>query len=120
MSIFDVVAGMAEKHPDLNQQQHSNLVQAALDMFGNRGGVSGLLSSAESQGLGHIVQSWIGTGANQSIAAQQLESLVGTDRIQQLAARAGIPAPVASAALARILPAVVDKVTPEGQLPRAA
>jgi uncharacterized protein YidB (DUF937 family) len=120
VSIFDAVAGFAEKHPELNDQQHSGLLRAAVEMFGNRGGISSLLTGAESQGLAHIVQSWIGTGNNQSIAPQQLESILGQDRIQQLATRAGIPPSLASAALSRILPAVVDKATPEGRLPQAA
>jgi uncharacterized protein YidB (DUF937 family) len=120
VSILDLVNRMAEKHPEVSDQQHSSLLQAALDMFGNAGGISSLLRGAESQGLGHIVQSWIGTGNNQSIAPQQLESILGQDRIQQLAARAGIPPSLASAALSRILPAVVDKATPEGRVPQAA
>lgn len=120
MSILDSIFGSAEQHPDINQQQHSSLVQTAMQMFGNHAGISGLMRNAESQGMGHIVQSWVGTGANQPIAAQQVEGLVGQDRINELAGRAGIPPAIASAALARILPVVVDKFTPQGRLPQAA
>jgi uncharacterized protein YidB (DUF937 family) len=77
-------------------------------------------SNAESQGLGNVVQSWIGVGSNQSIGTQQVQGLLGQDRIAQLASRAGIPAGLASAALAHILPALVDKLTPVGKLPQAA
>ncbi|HJW98872.1 MAG TPA: YidB family protein, partial [Terriglobales bacterium] len=80
----------------------------------------GLMNSAESQGLGHLVQSWVSTGPNQPIAPQQLESILGQDRISQLASRAGVPPAIASAALSRILPMVVDKLTPQGKLPQAA
>lgn len=120
MGILETVTGMVERHSALNEQQHSNLVQTALETFGHGGGLSSLLSSAESQGLGHIVQSWIGNGPNQSISPDQVESLLGQDRIQQIASRAGIPASVAGAALARILPTLVDKITPHGEVPRAA
>ncbi|HET7441423.1 MAG TPA: YidB family protein, partial [Terriglobales bacterium] len=120
MSIVDALTNIAERHPELNEQQHASLVQTAAEMFGNRGGLSSLVSSAESNGLGHVVQSWIGNGPNQPIAPQQVESLLGQDRLQQLAARAGIPASVTSAALARVLPALVDKLTPNGQLDHAA
>jgi uncharacterized protein YidB (DUF937 family) len=120
MSIFDTVMGAVEQHSEVNQQQHSSLVQTAMEMFGNHGGLSGLVNNAQSQGLGGIVQSWIGTGANQSIAPNQVEGLVGQDRLQQFATRAGIPAGIASAALSRILPVIVDKLTPQGKLPQAA
>ena len=120
MSILGSIMSAAQQHPDVNQEQHSSLVQHAIAMFGNRAGVAGLLSNAESQGLGHIVRSWIGNEPNQGIAPQQVEGLVGSERIQQFASRAGIPSSIASAALAHILPAVVDKSTPNGKLPQAA
>jgi uncharacterized protein YidB (DUF937 family) len=91
-----------------------------MQMFGNHAGMSGLMRNAESQGIGHIFQSWVGTGTNQSIDPQQVQGLVGQDRINELAGRAGIPPAIASVALARILPIVVDKFTPQGRLPQAA
>lgn len=120
MSILDAVMGAAERHPELNQEQHSSLVQTALQMFGNQAGLSSLFQNAQSLGLGQIVQSWIGNGTNQPIASSQLEGLLGQNRINQLASRAGVPPAVASAALSRVLPVVVDKLTPQGRLPQAA
>jgi len=46
-------------------------------MFGNSGGLSSLMNNAESQGLGHIVGSWIGTGSNQSVSPDQVQRMVG-------------------------------------------
>ena len=120
MSILDSILGATQQHSDMNQQQHASLVQSAMQMFGNHAGMSDLARNAESQGMGHIFQSWVGTGANQPIAAQQVEGMVGQDRINELAGRAGIPPAIASAALARILPVVVDKLTPQGRMPQAA
>src|SRR5690242_15964331 len=120
MGILDSLVGAIEKHPDVSNQQHSTLVNSAMQMFGNRAGVSGLLQNAESQGLGHIVQSWIGTGANQSVAPNEVERIIGSDRLSQLASRAGVPPSIASAALSRVLPALVDRLTPRGDLPEAA
>ena len=120
MSILDSILTAAGQHSGVNQEQHSNLTQAAMEMFGSGTSVSGLLHNAESQGIGHIVQSWIGTQTNEPIAAQQVENLVGPERINQLASRAGIPPAMASAALARVLPVIVDKLTPNGKLPQAA
>ena len=120
MSILDAITGSAERHPEMNQQQHAGLIEAAMQMFGNHAGISGLLKNANAQGLGHIVQSWIGTAGNQPIAPGQLEGVLGQDRINQLASRAGIPPAIANAALSRVLPVVVDRLTPHGKLPEAA
>jgi uncharacterized protein YidB (DUF937 family) len=116
MGLLDAITGMAERHPNVSEDQHSTLLQGAMAMFGNSGGISGLLNNAHSHGLGGIVQSWIGTGANQPIAEGQLQSVVGQDRINELATRAGVPPAIAAAALSRILPIVVDKLTPHGKV----
>jgi len=120
MSIFDAEMGAVEQHSEVNQQQHASLVQTAMEMFGNHNGFSGLLNNAQSQGLGGVVQSWIGTGANHSIAPQQVQGLLGQDRLNQIASRVGLPPAIASIALCRILPTLIDKLTPEGKLPQAA
>lgn len=111
---------MVEKHPDTSDEQHASLIQTAVEMFGNHAGISQLLGNAQSQGLGHVVQSRVNTGSNQSIAPGQVENVVGQDRLSEFAQRAGVPPAVASAALARILPALVDRLTPQGKLPQAA
>ena len=120
MGILDTLSDVVEKHPDLSAEQHNTLLQNALQMFGNSGGLSSLVSNANSQGLGHIVGSWIGTGPNQSVSADQVRSLVGQDRMSQFADRAGVSSGVAGAALAHILPVLVDSLTPHGKLPQAA
>jgi uncharacterized protein YidB (DUF937 family) len=120
MGLLESIAGTIEPHPDTTEEQHSKLMQAAVQMFGDHAGISGLLGSAESQGLSHIVQSWIGTGSNQSVAPGQVQGIVGQDRLNGLAHRAGVPPATASAALARILPVLVDRFTPGGKLPQAA
>jgi uncharacterized protein YidB (DUF937 family) len=120
MGILDSVMQSAEKHPEVSQEQHSGLVSAAMQMFGSNAGLSSLINNAQSHGLGGVVQSWIGSGSNQGIAPQQVQQLLGPDRVQELAGRVGIPPGIASAALARVLPALVDRLTPEGRLPQAA
>jgi uncharacterized protein YidB (DUF937 family) len=70
------------------------------------------------KGLGGVVNSWVGTGANQSITAEQIQSVLGNEHIKEFAAKAGIPPEQASAKIAEYLPQVVDKLTPNGQLPK--
>jgi len=120
MSILDSLLNAAEQHPEVNTQQHSALLNTAIEMFGNSGGMSSFLHNAQSQGLGDIVNSWISTGDNQSVSADQVQRVVGQDRINQLASRAGISTGLAGEALAKILPVLVDKLTPSRKLPQAA
>ena len=119
MSILDSILGALEPHSELNGEQHSSLVQTALQMFGNHAGLSGLINNAQSQGLAQIVQSWVSAGTNQPIDAQRLQALFGQERVNQLANRVGVSPEVANAALTRILPILVDRLTPHGKLPQA-
>jgi len=96
---------------------HPGVVNALLGLLGSQGGaggLSGLVQMFEQQGLGHLVGSWIGNGQNLPISAQQLESVLGSDRLGQLAQQAGIPADQAGSMLASALPGLVDRLTPTG------
>ncbi len=120
MGIFDKIesaVGSSGAEGSINQQQHESLMQHAMQMFGSNQALSGLLGNAQSHGLGGIVQSWISKGENQPIQPNQVENLVGQERLQQLASRAGIPSSIAGIVLSRILPTVVDRLTPQGHIP---
>jgi len=98
----------------------SPLAQQVLEMIHNHpGGLAGLVQSFHQNGLGEIVTSWVGTGQNQPISADQLQSVLGNEKVQELAARAGVPADVASSKLAQYLPMIIDRLTPNGQLPQS-
>lgn len=95
------------------------IVGALLQMVNNHpGGFSGLLQTFQEKGLGGVASSWVGTGANQAITAEQIQSVLGNEHIQAFAAKAGISPEQASAKIAEYLPQVVDKLTPNGQLPQ--
>ena len=76
MSILDAITNAAERHPEVNEQQHSSLVSSATQMFGNSGEISGLFNHAESQGLGHIVGSCTGSNHWLIVRVFRLLSLV--------------------------------------------
>lgn len=82
-----------------------------------QGGLPALVQQFEKQGLGGIVQSWIGKGHNQSISPAQLQQVVGSDLLQQLSAKTGITVPDLLQKLAQVLPETVDKMTPDGVIP---
>lgn len=93
------------------------LVTAATDLIEKNGGISGLAQKFQEQGLTPIIQSWISTGENQPIAPEQVDKAIGPDLISELAAKAGVSPEELRQKLAEILPAAVDKLTPEGKLP---
>jgi uncharacterized protein YidB (DUF937 family) len=82
--------------------------------------LGGLLETLTRAGLGAQAQSWIGTGENQSVTGSQLEHALGDDTLQRVAREAGVSPDQAADDLAQALPPVVDRLTPEGQVPQAA
>jgi uncharacterized protein YidB (DUF937 family) len=84
------------------------------------GGLGGLLDQFKQKGLGGIVGSWVGPGENQPVSPQQVHQALGPDIIDQLSQRSGIPRDQLLAELSRVLPGVVDKLTPLGRVPSNA
>lgn len=121
MSLFDLAKGMAGSDAVKNMlssesQDHPGLVGHALDLVNdpNEGGLDGLVQKFKANGLGDIVNSWIGSGANHPITADQIQQVLGQDRIIAIASKFGMSSEDASAKLAQLLPSVVDKLTPGG------
>jgi uncharacterized protein YidB (DUF937 family) len=83
------------------------------------GGVQGIVSQLEQQGLGGTVRSWIADGANQPISPDQIHQAFGTDTVKELAAKAGLSPDVLAAKLSQVLPQAIDKLTPGGAVPKA-
>jgi uncharacterized protein YidB (DUF937 family) len=96
-----------------------NIAGALVSMLGNNeeGGldlstlVSGLANSSESGGLTDIVNSWVGSGENAAISADQVTALLGDEKISEFASQLGISEESAQGALADALPQIVDQAT---------
>jgi uncharacterized protein YidB (DUF937 family) len=82
------------------------------------GGLGDLLNRFQANGQGDKAQSWIKTGSNEPIAPGELEQALGPDRVQWLMEQTGMSKQDLMAGLSTKLPEVVDKLTPEGRLPR--
>jgi uncharacterized protein YidB (DUF937 family) len=90
-----------------------------LSMFGGGNqaqGLGELVSTFQQKGLAGIVNSWVGTGANLPISADQIEQALGQQRVQQIAANFGLDPEVLKGQLAQVLPTVVDRLTPSGKI----
>jgi len=81
------------------------------------GGLEGVVAEFEKTGFGQQVKSWISTGPNLPISAEDIQKALGSDKIKELAASTGLPLDKVADFLADNLPKVVDKLTPEGKLP---
>ena len=84
---------------------------------GGAGGLAGLVQQLQQGGLGDAVQSWVGHGQNQPVSAEQLHAALGGDQVSAMAQEAGVPQDDLMAQLSKLLPGVVDKLTPNGELP---
>lgn len=81
------------------------------------GGISGLVSAFQKNGLGEIVASWISNNTNLPISAAQIQSVLGQGPLQDLASQTGLSTTEVASSLSEHLPGLVDQLTPHGQLP---
>jgi len=118
MGLFDEVVAIVGKQLSGGSQQNS-LMEQAIAMINNpeMGGLPGLINKFQKGGLGEIVSSWVGTGANQPVSADQISAALGPDSIQEMAGKAGVSETQMSDALASVLPQLIDKLTPDGNVP---
>jgi uncharacterized protein YidB (DUF937 family) len=84
---------------------------------GGLGGLGGLLEKFQQSGLGDVAGSWVSTGENQPIAPDQLGQVLGGDTISSMASQLGMNQGDLLGQLSQMLPQVVDKLTPNGQVP---
>ncbi len=126
MGLLDSVLGMATQAMGQGQAGTTggaspDLLQAALGMLSQEGpaGLGGMVQAFQQGGLSHVLQSWIGTGENLPISAEQLQSVLGSDVVTQLAQKLGLDPANMGQQLAQVLPGLVDQLTPEGHAPAA-
>lgn len=131
MGLLDTIGGLAGQFG--NTQGSANpraaLVQAVLGMLvhgnepgglggsGGLGGLGGLLKRFQNAGLGDAVASWIGNGSNLPVSPDQIKSALGDGPLRTLAEHAGLSEDDAATHLSGLLPQMIDKLTPQGQLP---
>ncbi|QOZ26442.1 YidB family protein [Bradyrhizobium sp. CCBAU 51753] len=122
MGILDSLENSPELKGMLGQLGAAVIPAVLGEVLGNggQGGLSAIVARLEQAGLGEQVKSWIGTGQNLPITADQLQQVLGSDTAKQLAAKFGIPIDQLSQVLAQQLPAAVDHASPDGKLPRSA
>lgn len=98
-------------------QGGGQMIQMVLQMLQQNGGIEGVLRKMQQAGYGGQMQSWIGTGQNQSISPDALSKIFGQGQLGQIAQQLGMSHQEAAGGLAQALPEVVNQMTPQGEVP---
>lgn len=124
MGLFDSIAGQVAQQATsalsgASQGSGASMAQMLMGLLNNPqlGGLSGLVSAFQNNGLGDTVASWISNNANLPISAEQIKSVLGQASLQDIAAKMGLSTDAVASQLSEGLPGMVDQLTPNGQLP---
>ncbi|MFM7640775.1 MAG: YidB family protein [Cyanobium sp.] len=82
----------------------------------DNGGVSGLAEKFQNGGAGEVFSSWVGTGDNKAIAADAMSRILGSAQVQTIAQSLGLDTNQAADLMAKFLPQVIDKLTPDAKV----
>jgi len=119
MGLFDEVMAVTGLAGSAQSSQHASALAAVMEYVNSPqvGGLSGLQQKFQEKGLGGVMTSWIGTGQNLPISPEQLQSVLHSGALEQVAAKAGIEPSQLTSMMSTLLPHVVDKLTPSGEVP---
>ena len=122
MGILDALENSPAFKGALGQLEAAVVPVVLSEVLGNggQGGLSAIVAKLQQAGFGDQVKSWLGNGQNLPITAEQLQQVLGSDTVKQLAARFDIPVDQLAQFLAQQLPKAVDHASPDGKLPDAA
>ena len=101
-----------------SQGQSGNLLlQLALSLLQQNGGLEGVLGKFRQGGLEQQADSWVSTGQNMNISADQLQQIFGSSTMSDLASQLGMPREQAGSTMAQVLPELINQLTPRGKVP---
>jgi len=93
------------------------ILASLLNKGGAGGGLGGLVEQFRRAGMGQQADSWVSTGQNMPVSLDQLIQVFGRNKMQEMAQQAGMPTEQFGGQMAEILPQMIDKLTPQGQVP---
>ena len=96
----------------------AGMVSVVNGVIEQHGGLQGMVSQFERNGLGATVKSWVGTGPNQPISPDEVQKALGPDLLRQLSEKSGLSMEDLAQRLAQVLPKAVDTLTPDGAIPK--
>ena len=120
MGLLDTILGkITNSGSSPDDTAHRSLLEHVIGMIGNNqtGGLGGLVDKLKAGGLGSAVSSWVGTGPNQSVTADQVGNALGSDQVSEIAQKTGLPTSEVTSHLSQILPQLISHLTPNGSVP---
>ena len=92
--------------------------QLASKLLGETGDkLSAVLEKLRGADLDDVVKSWIAKDKNKPVSADQVKAALGDDEVKSVATEMGISSDQAAGTIAKILPTLIDKLTPDGLVP---
>ena len=117
MGLFDNLAGKVIGKLGSDDNQNA-MLQAAIKLFHEHGGLSGILDMFRAAGMQAEVDSWVGTGPNLPLTPPQVVQALGQPTLEDIAGRIDMPTAEVTRKLAEYLPKAIDRLTPDGTVPR--
>ncbi|HMK90560.1 MAG TPA: YidB family protein [Methylocystis sp.] len=96
--------------------EEQRVLELIRDYFESNGGLASVVKRFEERGVLGKVRSWVSTGPNLPINSVEALQLVGWSSLSDMAGKSGLSVDRLRDLLAQLLPAAVDKATPEGKL----
>src|SRR5262245_59344145 len=94
----------------------AGMVSVVSEIIEKHGGLQGVVSQFERNGLGGTIKSWVGTGPNDPISPDEVHQALGPDLLQQLSAKTGLSVQDLAQKLSQVLPQAVDGMTTGGAI----
>ena len=116
MGLLDEILGGLTGQPAGGQRGNTLLDLATAVIQGHPGGLAGLLQQFTAAGLDREASSWVSTGQNLPLSAEQLAQVLGQGNVRTLGEKFNLSQDSASSGLASLLPALIDHLTPKGQI----
>jgi uncharacterized protein YidB (DUF937 family) len=110
--LYESLKGLISR--DENVSKVLDTVKNAIDEHG----LDAVLEKFRSSGFDDKVESWISKGKNAALSPDEVKSALGSE-LDSYAAKAGVAKDQAADGIAKALPELVDKLTPEGVIPSA-
>ena len=127
MGILDAIVGVIKSRATNNAApvavatggEDNSLLESVIAIISDpqTGGLSGLIEKISAGGLGKQAASWVNIGENLPISAEQIQAVLGSSFVQGLAEKVGINTADIAGSLSSLLPQVIDKLTPDGEVP---
>jgi uncharacterized protein YidB (DUF937 family) len=120
MSMLETILGAVTDATATNEtESDNNIMSSLIGLISDQqsGSLAGLIEKFSANGLGDQVASWISTGENSPISGEQIQMVLGSSFVRDLALKMGVDTDNMASSLAVLIPQIVDKLTPDGEVP---